>query len=304
MASKLQRKLMIGYIRAKLRTLALISPQYAAKEALTLFSTPHQRSRKPMPEVFDRAEQLQLDLDGISLQGYRWNHPSEKKALLIHGFESTVFNFEHYVAPLLEQGYEVLAYDAPAHGRSGGRTITLPQYVRMLERIDRTHGPLDAFLAHSFGGLALSQFLEQRPEEVKLRAVLIAPATETTTALRSFLDLVRLGGRTRKVFLELLERKAGVPPQHFSVTRAMAHIGARVLWVHDEEDDITPYSDTLAVREAAYPNVRFLVTRGLGHRRIYRDDSVRRSILSFLDPGRPAMPVHGVTEGENRYGEV
>jgi pimeloyl-ACP methyl ester carboxylesterase len=69
------------------------------------------------------------------------------------------------------------------------------------------------------------------------------------------------------------------------VTRAAPAIRAQLLWVHDEDDDITPFSDTRDVREARYPNFRFLVTRGLGHRRIYRDPDVRKAIISFLDPG-------------------
>jgi pimeloyl-ACP methyl ester carboxylesterase len=285
MAGKLGRKLAIGYIRARLNMLAMLSPRKAAERALRVFSTPYHRSRKQMPQVFTQAESLQLNLGGTTLQGYRWNHPAPRKLLLVHGFESTVFNFERYVTPFVKRGYEVLAFDAPAHGRSGGRTITLPEYVRMLELINRTYGPLDAFIAHSFGGLAVSQFLERHPHGSDMKVVLIAPATETSTAVRFFMDFLRLTEPTRKAFLELIAQKAGVDPAYFSVTRAAPSIRAQVLWAHDEEDDVTPFADTLPVREAGYPNFRFLVTRGLGHRRIYRDNAVRQAIISFLDPG-------------------
>ena len=50
----------------------------------------------------------------------------------------------------------------------------------------------------------------------------------------------------------------------------------------DEEDDITPVSDVLKVRSENHPNIKFVITKGLGHRRIYRDNKVARLIVDFL----------------------
>jgi len=36
------------------------------------------------------------------------------------------------------------------------------------------------------------------------------------------------------------------------------------------------------VKEANYPNVEFVITKGLGHRRIYRDNKVVKAIVEFL----------------------
>jgi len=65
-------------------------------------------------------------MNGIVIKGWRWNHPAERKVLILHGFESSAINFDRYVKPLIKKGYEVLAFDAPAHGRSGSKTITAP----------------------------------------------------------------------------------------------------------------------------------------------------------------------------------
>jgi hypothetical protein len=62
----------------------------------------------------------------------------------------------------------------------------------------------------------------------------------------------------------------------------MKHIRASVLWVHDEDDLTTPLSDLKPVMEKGYPNVEFMITKGLGHNRIYRDNEVKRKIFSFL----------------------
>ena len=62
----------------------------------------------------------------------------------------------------------------------------------------------------------------------------------------------------------------------------MKHIRAKVLWVHDEDDDTTPLSDVLKVKAENYPNIEFSITKGLGHRRIYRDNKVTKTIIDFL----------------------
>jgi pimeloyl-ACP methyl ester carboxylesterase len=62
----------------------------------------------------------------------------------------------------------------------------------------------------------------------------------------------------------------------------MQQISASVLWIHDEEDDITPLADALQVKKEHFPNIRFIITKGLGHKKIYRDITVKKEIVDFL----------------------
>ncbi|MBK8089534.1 MAG: alpha/beta fold hydrolase [Chitinophagaceae bacterium] len=139
-----------------------------------------------MPAIFEKAEKLHLNMDGYQLVGYRWNHPQPKKALIIHGFSSTIKKFDHFVSPLLKKGYEVIAFDAPAHGESSGKTVNAFIYRDMIQAVYDKYGPVQSFIAHSFGGLALSLFMEEQKYQDHKKLVLIAPATETESALKSF----------------------------------------------------------------------------------------------------------------------
>ncbi len=143
--------------------------------------------------------------------------------------------------------------------------------------------PLQLFLAHSFGGLALVHFLETLPPTDSFRLALVAPATEIVTAMDQFFDLLRIGKQVRKEFYRIIEQAGELPPAHFSISRAMAQITMPVLWVHDRDDSITPLTDVQPVIDKQYPNVRFFITNGLGHRRIYRDRSVIKVVTGFLD---------------------
>jgi len=276
------QKLAIRYFRTRINLLVQVAPQSAARLALKLFSTPFRKPKKHIPALFQQAEQLSFPLEGITIRGYRWNHPRPHKVLLIHGFESSARNFDRYVTPLLDKNYEVIAFDAPAHGTSGGTQINLPQYIRTLQQIYQLYGPIQSFMAHSFGGLALAHFLETIPHDTRTRVALIAPATETTSAIDGFFTLLGIDPKVRPPFDQLIFNIAGVRPAHFSIRRAMQHIQAQVLWFHDEQDDMTPLADALKVRDDHHPHLSFVITQGLGHRAIYRDNQVMKRVIEFL----------------------
>jgi pimeloyl-ACP methyl ester carboxylesterase len=279
---KLTQRLALGYVRTKFSLLSFISQKKAAQKALDLFRTPGERVKKYPSETFDKAEKLQFKLEGIPIHGYRWNHNAGKKVLIIHGFESSIVNFGHYVQPLVNKGYEVLAFDAPGHGISGGKAITAPLFAQMIMTIHENYGPVQSFIAHSFGGLALSLALENIKHDKTYKAVFIAPATETKTAIDKFFLFLQLNGAVRKEFDKLIVELGGHPAEWYSIRRTIKNINAEVLWLHDEEDDQTPLSDALKIKEDNLPNVKFIITKGLGHSRIYRDQVTVQRIIDFL----------------------
>jgi pimeloyl-ACP methyl ester carboxylesterase len=279
---KLSQRLALSYVRTKFKILSSISKKKAAEKAFELFCTPQQRNKKPLPKIFDQSEKLDFKIDDLTIRGWRWNHPAKRKALILHGFESSVVNFDKYIKALTAKGYEVLAFDAPAHGRSNGKQINAPLYKRTIREIDKKFGPINSYMAHSFGGLAVCLALEETGHTANCRLVLIAPATETTSAIDNFFKFLQLDPSIRPEFEQLIIKKGGVVPAWYSIGRAIKHIQAKVLWIHDEEDETTPISDVLKVRSENQSNIEFVITKGLGHRRIYRDNKVAKLVIDFL----------------------
>ena len=132
---KIAQKLVINYFRAKLNLLSVISKKRAAERAFKLFCTPLRKSKPKFPAIFKTGEPLQFELDGYVIHGYRWNKSMDKKALIVHGFESSSKNFDRYIHALIKNNYQVLVFDAPAHGKSTGQRITLPLYLAGIRRI-------------------------------------------------------------------------------------------------------------------------------------------------------------------------
>ena len=279
---KLSQRLALRYIRTKFKVLSSISKKKAAEKAFELFCTPQSRNKKKLPKIFETAEKLHFEIDGVTVRGWRFNHPAERKLLILHGYESSGINFDRYINPLIKKGYEIMTFDAPAHGRSGGKKINAPLYKRTIQAIHKKYGPVQSYIAHSFGGLAVSLALEEISHTDDYKLVLIAPATETTTAIDSFFKFLQLDDSLRPEFGKVIIKAGGVSSEWYSIKRAMKHIQAKVLWVQDEDDEVTPLRDVLKVKGENYHNIEFVITKGLGHRRIYRDNKVVKSIVEFL----------------------
>ena len=282
---KIKQFLAIKYIRAKIKLLSLFSSRKAAEETFRLFSTPQKqaRTKQKQPAAFAFADPLQVKFYGLTIKGFRWNKDKPVKVLILHGFSSSSYKFYHYIAPLIEKGYEVIAFDAPAHGDSEGKTINALEYSKLIETIIKTFGPVDGFIAHSFGGIALSLALEKIPHDENTKVVFIAPATETTSAISAAFKILKVENKNVKAAFEnIIMEKSGHPSRWFSIKRAMKYIKASTLWIHDEDDDVTPLSDALKVKDLNLPNVQFYITKGLGHRKIYRDKTVKDRVIDFL----------------------
>lgn len=281
---KINQNLALRYVRARLNILSLVSPRKAAVKAFRFFCTPRQRVTRKGSAVFEKGERLSFRQDKHTIRGHRWipGHPPVKRVLIVHGFESASCNFDVYISELLKKRYEVVAFDAIAHGQSGGRRITLPDYVTMLRTIEQSYGPFDSYLAHSIGGLVTSLFLESTPHAPQTRLVLVAPAVETTTAIATFSALLRLPAEVLRELDDYVLELTGHPFSWFSLRRALHHIQARTLYLQDESDRITPKKEADLVRQDGHPNIEFEFTTGLGHRKIYRDAEVMQRIISFL----------------------
>ena len=284
MELKLSQRIILKYYRTKLNVLEKVAPEKAAEYAMQLFFTPSARQTNlERPAIFHKAEKLSFSFNDNMIHGFRWsaNIPGAKTILVCHGMNSCSYKFEKYIQSFLLKHYNVLAFDAQAHGLSEGKILNAVVYSEMIIEIDKIYGPVHCILAHSIAGMATAFALEQMNDETK-KAVLIAPATETVTAINNFFKLLHLKNSFRKIFDETVEKVRGYPPEWYSVTRAIQNFKSPVLWIHDEDDTMCPYADTLAVQQMKLPHVYFVTTKGLGHNKIYRDKDVQKKAIDFL----------------------
>lgn len=279
---KLIEKIFILYYRLRIAISLLMGVKKAADYAFKLFVTPLRTKIKNKISLPEGAESLVFEFENKTVKGNKWGSAGCKKVLILHGFSSTLSKFLHYVEPLLQNGMEVYAFDAPAHGNSEGKTCNVLQYRDLIEKINELYGPMNSYISHSFGGLALSLYAEKHQQNRETKIVLIAPATETTTALSYFSSKLGINEKLQTEIKNHIFEKSGMKAEDFSVRRAIRNVPANILWIHDLDDDVTPWIDAEQVKKDNHPNIKFINTSGLGHRRIYKDAEVTKHITDFV----------------------
>lgn len=281
---KLIQTIFLSYYILKFKILERISLPQAAKSAFQLFCTPYSsRKTYEAPKVFTEAEKLVFSFQEHDIHGFSWKPkvPNGYKILICHGFDSLSYRFERYIEPLLNQGFELYAFDAPGHGLSTGKTINAILYRDMILEVAARYGPFDGIISHSFGGIAATMAIEEMKENLPKRLILIAPATETTRSITDFCRHLKIGSRLRQEMEKLIVQIGGQPASWYSVARLIQLISTPTLWLHDKNDRITPYEDMKDLTELDLPHVEFVITEGLGHS-LYRHDVVANKIIGFL----------------------
>ncbi len=235
------------------------------------------------PAIFHKGEPLSFPFNGNTINGFRWRsqHMNAPTILVCHGMNSCSYRFEKYIHLLLQHNVNVYAFDAQAHGKSTGKILNAVIYSEIIEQVEVRYGPLNGIIAHSIAGMATS-FAMERLQKPPIKLVLIAPATETVTAVDNFFRIFNLDEGFRSIFDRTVQELRGLPVSWYSATRAVKNIANPVLWIHDEDDIICPYADTTEIRNLQLPNVRFITTKGLGHNKIYRDKEVQKTIIDFV----------------------
>lgn len=278
---------MLAYFRQKLKLLEKFNIQSAAKEAFVLLTTPYNSNRSyTLSPLFQQAKPLIHNFVQETAKGFEWKAPvpNHQKILICHGFDSAIYKFERYIEPLLRLGFNVIAFDAPAHGLSTGQTLNVLQYRNFILEIIEKFGPFEGIIAHSFGGVAAALAAEQLPDESLKKLVLIAPATETTRSVSDFCRILQISPALQTELENLIVKKGGQPISWYSAARVVQKINIPILWIHDQHDMITPYKDMSHLLNQVLPHVTFHITEGLGHS-LYNNNEVSEKIIDFLSKG-------------------
>jgi pimeloyl-ACP methyl ester carboxylesterase len=201
------------------------------------------------------------------------------RVLLVHGWNAAADHWAPMAAALTARGLDVLAVDLPGHGATRGRASSLPRFVRALERIEREHGPFDAWIGHSMGANAALASLARGARARRL--VLIGPLVRPAWALRGFARGFGLTAAATRAYLRVIEQAEAMPLAAVDAERNAAQVDAPTLLVHDLDDRVIPIDHVEALLRVL-PAARLLLTRGLGHRRVLADAEVARKVSDFV----------------------
>ena len=268
-------------VRCFAKTLELISSRLASFFGIRLFITP---VNFPIPKreqyMLKSAQKKRLHIPEIKKEieilsyGY-----SKKKVLLVHGWSGRSTQLFAFADKLLENGYMVISFDGPAHGKSTGRTTMMPEFLKTIEKINTTFGPFEAAIGHSFGATSLynaaATFLDIKT------FIAIGSGDRISEIISNFAKNLYLKEKSAKKIQSGLEKKWVIHLDDFSSSTVAKKIKIPVLVVHDKTDGDVPVSCAYKIRQNLEKGSLF-ITNGLGHTKILRNNEVVHKSIKFI----------------------
>jgi pimeloyl-ACP methyl ester carboxylesterase len=237
--------------------------------------TPHQNPPRAWElPALDAAERITFRFGN---GGLRWG--SEGPIVLLqHGWQGRPTQFRHLIAPLLAAGRQVIALDAPAHGRSPGHEAHPVAFAEAMLEAAVELRDIETVIGHSMGGSAALIALDRGLPAS--RAVVIGAPASMHRVLHRFAQTIALNEPSEEQFLRLVDAHVGVPAHELDIERMAARHALPALIVHDRDDDMVPFAEAEALARG-WPGSRLLATQGLGHREVLADAGVVAAIVSF-----------------------
>ena len=269
----------LEYLPKFFSLLEKISPRLAAKLALRFFLRPF---RFPLPnrekEAVETANIFKIQVENNEVAIYEWG---EGPAIwVLHGWSGRATQLGAIIKELVKIGYKVYGIDAPGHGKSSGVESSVLLFESALQKLNKLKGPPVTFIGHSLGG-AVGFFALRNGIEIK-KIVSIGAPSMPEEIMKEFISKIGLKNTSFKYLESAFENKFKQPFANFTVLKWVQPPPAiPVLIIHDKDDRDAPFHHAEKLKEKL-PKAEFIVTQGLGHNRILRDEEVIKKVISFI----------------------
>ncbi|MFK7833840.1 MAG: alpha/beta fold hydrolase [Winogradskyella sp.] len=269
----------IKSIGGALNATSLISSKYASKKALNLFASPRKgRYNDDQKRLIESAFFEEVSYNNLNIATYRWVGKG-KTVLLAHGWESNTARWDYILKDLITEDYNIIALDAPAHGRSGSKQFNAILYSEFISVIAKKFNA-DVLVGHSVGGMAsvFCMHNHQLPSIKKL--VLLGAPAHFTGVFDRYKSMMGFNNRISNGLDSIVLERFKQPVAYFSVANFAASIEAKGLIIHDKKDRIIPYEDGQLIA-SRYQNAELISTTGFGHG--LKDASLTPQIIGFIN---------------------
>ncbi|MET0010386.1 MAG: alpha/beta hydrolase [Candidatus Thiodiazotropha sp. 6PLUC9] len=281
----LKVRLFFAVTRFFFSALGSIAPTLAGKLALPLFMTP---PRFPSPRremaIKEKGKQHYKTIDGNRIAIYTWGEGPA--VLLSHGWGGRSTHFYALIELLVSAGYQVVAFDAPAHGESSGKRTNALDVTSALVAVAGSLDSIKVLIGHSFGcGTAL---LAIDGFEIKVEKLILFSCFEDIYWITNqFGEAFAMNEKVTAAMRDEAHRRYlnrfDKPWEwhQLSPINTIQRIKTEILMLHDQQDQEVPYQHAENLI-AVSADAQLVTTSGLGHKKILRDKAVLQTCLDFI----------------------
>lgn len=245
------------------------------QEWFRIAKLPHDPATK---DFLNRCQSHTVKVDGKFYKYYQSG--SGPTVMLVHGVRSNLGSMTAIAEDLLEQGYQVVLFDVPAHGEALG-TATDPFEVREVIRgISERFSELHAVIGHSLGGLwSLSTW--NRGLRAKAFVMISSPAT-MRFLVDKFADFFELEeGQLEELARQIESRLGAEIWTELSPSEVAKEVDVPGLIIHGANDAYVPPGNAEIIHSNWHRSTVELIDDA-DHFDIVRSSKARKIISTFL----------------------
>lgn len=260
---------------------AFVSKNLGTKFAARIFTTPvkHKLPKREF-EMNNKSSKQILHVSAIkkNITIYQYGQ-SIHKVLLVHGWSGRGTQLFKIAEELLNKGYSTISFDAPAHGKSEGKTTIMSEFIASIMEIEKQFGPFEIAIGHSLGGMSVLNAIKDGLQVNK--ALVIGSGDVVQDILDEFILKLKLKKEFSERLKDFFENKYQLKMDDFSAYKAAQKIDIPVLVIHDNDDPEVSVKAGIHIHQNLKNGSLFL-TDGLGHRKILGNQNVIKKILEFI----------------------
>ncbi len=266
-------------LKAYLSFLDTFAPSIAAKRVYEVMSNPRIKKLRDFEnEVLDKALKKTIRFNQFEIQTYQWGSLEDKTAFLVHGWEGQAGNFGGVVPVLLEKGYKVISFDAPAHGYSSKGATNMFEYIALVSQLIREHQP-QFVLSHSFGSIASAVALTENQHLDIAQWIMVTSPFSFRQRLEGIRQMVNVTDRTISRLIQQIENDTKERVDDLSMKKYCTQISNvdQISIIHSLDDKILPIASSRQVHEQL-PDAEMIELKGMGHYRILWSEELKQII--------------------------
>ncbi|MGK4568507.1 alpha/beta fold hydrolase [Flavobacterium sp. 3HN19-14] len=261
--------------------LAAISDKWVTAFASKLFTTPlKHKIPKREAEMDAKSRQKTIRITSINkdVVVYEFGE-SPKKILFSHGWSGRGTQLVKIAEAFLKEGYSTVSFDAPAHGKSPGKTTLMPEFIATILQLEKEYGPFEAAVGHSLGGMSLLNAMRLGLKIDKL--VTIGSGDIIKDIMDDFIHKLELKPEVSDWMRIHFEKQFGQTMDSYSAYLSAKEIDIPVLVIHDNDDFEVPVKCAHHIK-GHLKKGELMITYGLGHRKILGSEKVIAAAVDFI----------------------
>nr|WP_302179996.1 alpha/beta hydrolase family protein [Chryseosolibacter indicus] len=274
----------LRFVRWTFPKLEVVAPFLAHRYFIKIFFSP---VRYPVPEkekeIQKQSTRFTISVNNKKIECYCWG--SGPLIYVVHGWAGRASQFIKIIQALVDEGYKVVGFDGPAHGNSEGKSTDIIEFESVLKILHDQVGAPEAIIAHSFGG-GVVFYAAMNGLKVKCFINIASPSIGDRI-LEIYSRIIGGSAKTVAFFKNYIKQKTGKTFDEFTSGYFIKHIKQdfSLLLVYDEDDQEVDIENAYYLMKH-YPSAVLYKTKGLGHVRILKDESVINRCVTFIRESR------------------